>query len=92
MSARGALRIIDQGVPDEKILAVAVSSPVHKSICNHKDLDPHVLREIEHFFSVYKNLEGKETKINGWADAVRAQRLIVSSHQQFEANAKSSKD
>ena len=82
----GALSMLDQGVPDEKILAVAVSSPAHRLIRNHTDLEPHVLQEIEHFFSVYKELEGKHTQIKGWRDATHAQELIASSHEKFEAN------
>jgi inorganic pyrophosphatase len=45
-----------------------------------------MLREIEHFFSVYKELEGKHTEIKGWRNAAHAQGLIASSHKQFKAN------
>src|SRR5215469_16554338 len=70
MEARpvGVLEMIDQGKPDQKILAVAKGSPTHAQIKNHKDLAPHVLREIEHFFSIYKELEGKKTQVKGWND------------------------
>jgi inorganic pyrophosphatase len=78
-----ALAMLDQGVHDEKVLAVAQSSPVHQSIHNHTDLAPHVLREVEHFFLVYKQLEGKETQPKGWRDAARAHELIQSSHARF---------
>ncbi|EKY19496.1 hypothetical protein HMPREF9073_00875 [Capnocytophaga sp. oral taxon 326 str. F0382] len=30
------------------------------------DLNPHLIKEIEHFFSVYKDLEKKKVAINGW--------------------------
>jgi inorganic pyrophosphatase len=79
----GVLEIIDQQVPDQKILAVAESSPIHKGICNHTDLNPHVLREIEHFYSVYKQLEGKHTEVRGWRDAAHAWSAIQAGLQLF---------
>jgi inorganic pyrophosphatase len=79
----GVLEMIDQQVPDQKILAVAQSSPIHKGICNHTDLDPHVLREIEHFFTVYKQLEGKHTEVRGWRDGAHARSVIQRGLQRF---------
>lgn len=79
----GLLQMLDQQVPDQKILAVADSSPVHKSIRNHTDLDRHVLREIEHFFSVYKELEGKHTEVRGSQDAAHAHQVILAGHKSF---------
>src|SRR5258707_15813967 len=61
----GVLKIVDQGLHDEKILAVAESSPIHHEVRDYRDLARHVLREIEHFFSVYKELEGKRTVVKG---------------------------
>ena len=80
----GLLEMLDQKIPDQKILAVAESSPVHKSVRNHTDLDQHVLREIEHFFSVYKQLEGKHTEVKGWKTAAQAHRVILAGHKRFE--------
>jgi len=79
----GVLQMLDQKVPDQKILAVAFSSPIHKSVRKLADLDPHILREIEHFFSVYKELEGKQTQVAGWLGAARARRLIQESRKRF---------
>ena len=79
----GGLQMLDEGVPDEKVLAVAASDPARKVIQDHKDLAPHVLREIEHFFSVYKELEGKRTQVRGWRDVHAAYDLIQSSQKQI---------
>ena len=76
----GVLQMLDEGVPDEKVLAVAASDPARKVIRDHKDFAPHVLREIEHFFSVYKELQGKHTHVRGWRDAHGAFDLIRSAH------------
>jgi inorganic pyrophosphatase len=79
----GVLNMLDQRVPDEKILAVAVSSPTHAAIHRHTDLASHVLREIEHFFSIYKELEGKRTEVQGWGDYTSARALISECHRCF---------
>ncbi len=79
----GVLQMLDQGVPDEKVLAVASRDPTHSPICNHSDFAPHVLREIEHFFSIYKELEGKHTEVKGWHDATSARQLVAAAHDRF---------
>lgn len=73
----GVLRMMDQGRGDEKILAVAESDPVYREVRDYPQMFTHTLREIEHFFSIYKNLEGKQTEIAGW-DGVEAARRIIS--------------
>lgn len=79
----GVLEMLDQQVLDEKVLAVAVSSPLHKEVRRHTDLFPHILHEIEHFFAIYKELEGKHTEVRGWLDAAKARELIVQCHRRF---------
>ncbi|HEV2210628.1 MAG TPA: inorganic diphosphatase [Verrucomicrobiae bacterium] len=82
----GALKMLDEKVLDEKVLAVAVSSPTHVAIHHYTDLAPHALREIEHFFSVYKELEGKRTEICGWLDARQTHELIRECHERFRSH------
>jgi len=81
----GLFEMLDQGVPDEKILAYATGNPRFSSISSYSDVMPHMLREVEHFFSVYKNLEGKRTEVLGWKDREAAFEAIRSSHERFEA-------
>ena len=50
------------------------------------DVPPLLLKQIEHFFEHYKDLEpGKWVKIDGWEDAAAAKAEIVSSVERFEA-------
>ncbi len=79
----GVLNMLDSGVPDSKILAVGSTNPSYKEIESHTDLYPHVLREIEHFFAIYKELEGKKTQTRGWGDARTARELIRDNHAEF---------
>jgi inorganic pyrophosphatase len=79
----GALRMIDQDSEDEKILAVGFNNPIYKNLNESRELYPHLLLEIEHFFSVYKELEAKRTRIKGWEDAARAREIVTESQQRY---------
>lgn len=65
----GVLVMSDDKGQDEKLLAVPKDDPRFKEVQSLGDISPHILKEIEHFFTVYKDLEQKETKIEGWEDA-----------------------
>lgn len=71
----GVLLMSDDKGKDEKLLAVPVDDPRLNHIQRLEDMPPHILREIEHFFQVYKDLENKETIIEGWKDEVFAKKL-----------------
>lgn len=79
----GVLEMTDQGKKDEKILAVLESNPRHTQFSNYTDVYPHLLKEIAHFFSIYKDLEGKRTKMIGWQDVAKAHEIINDSHQRY---------
>jgi inorganic pyrophosphatase len=58
-------------------------------VWNYTDIYPHMLKEITHFFSIYKDLEGKRVEIKGWRDAAYARDQVVHSAKQYqESNAK----
>jgi inorganic pyrophosphatase len=81
MSVRpvGVLLMEDNAGADEKIVAVPSShiSARFEGISNYSDLPEITLKQIEHFFAHYKDLEpGKWVKILRWGDAEEARRLI----------------
>src|SRR5499433_891204 len=80
----GVLRMVDQGKQDEKLLAVVENDPVYREINDCSQVFPHLLREIEHFFSIYKNLEGKKTEIAGWDGVEPARKIIVDGLKRFK--------
>jgi inorganic pyrophosphatase len=43
-----------------------------------------MLKEITHFFSIYKDLEGKRVEIKGWHDAAYARDQVAKSMKQFQ--------
>jgi inorganic pyrophosphatase len=79
----GALEMLDQGARDEKVLAVVSNDPRYTEVSNYTDIYTHILREIEHFFSIYKDLEGKRTKTIAWHSAEEARRVILESQERF---------
>ena len=82
----GLLEMLDQGVPDEKVLAVGKNNPRHSNVWNYTDIYPHVLKEITHFFAIYKDLEGKRVEVKGWRDASYARKKVIESVQRFKDN------
>lgn len=79
----GVLQMLDQQQPDEKILAVPVRDPRFDQIHEIEDVFPHKLREIEHFFTIYKTLEGKHTEISGWRCSEDARNRIRSARNRY---------
>jgi len=70
----GLLRTRDHGQPDDKVLAVLAHDPFFAGYHDHTELPPHYLREVEHFFAVYKDLDASHIETAGWesVDVARA--------------------
>jgi inorganic pyrophosphatase len=76
----GVLKMHDEAGGDEKIIAVPVPrlSLRYERVKTYLDLPDITLRQIEHFFEHYKDLEpGKWVKVSGWGGPEEASRLIV---------------
>jgi inorganic pyrophosphatase len=73
----GLFRMWDEKGPDEKILCVPVRDPVWSSVHDLGDFPEHLLREVEHFFQVYKDLEGKKVGTEGYGDHAEALQVIA---------------
>lgn len=82
----GLLEMLDQGVADEKVLCVGKNNPRHQDVTNYSQIYPHMLREITHFFAIYKDLEGKRVEVKGWRDADYARTKVVEAQQRFLDN------
>jgi inorganic pyrophosphatase len=74
--AIGVLEMRDEKGPDEKILCVATKDPRFSNRKSLNDLNVHTLKEIIHFFEVYKQLEEKSVEVIGWNDVALAVQLI----------------
>lgn len=82
----GMLEMLDQGLGDEKVLCVGKNNPRYKDVWNFSEIYPHMLREITHFFSIYKDLEGKRVEVKGWRDAAFARTKVLEAQQSFIDN------
>ena len=82
--AVGMLAMVDQGIEDLKLLCVPTRDPRQETVQNYSDVHPHRLREIEHFFGIYKELEGKQTETRGWLSAEEAVRVITAASERFK--------
>jgi len=81
----GLFRMHDEKGPDAKILCIPLGDPMWNYIKSLDDVPPHLLKEIEHFFKVYKDLEEKKTGIEGWEGLDSALKDIKEAQARFKA-------
>ena len=84
----GVLRMQDEAGGDEKILAVPVPKLTrrYEHVHNYTDLPDITIRQVQHFFEHYKDLESnKWVKLLGWGDAEEARKLIVEAMERARA-------
>jgi inorganic pyrophosphatase len=75
----------DKGV-DDKVLAVPCSDPNWSGLQTLDDLAEQLRDEIEHFFSVYKDLERKKVKVDGWYSREDAIGEIEASRERYSGS------
>lgn len=75
----GAIGMVDGGSRDEKIICVPVNDPSYNSYVDISQLPKHIFKEMKHFFSVYKALEGKDTAVNDVMGREEAVRIVSES-------------
>src|SRR5438045_9676747 len=68
----GIFRMKDRGANDYKVLGVPNTDPLFGEYKDLNDVAGHFLREVEHFFATYKQLEGVHTEPQGWDNAAAA--------------------
>ncbi|MFA9440493.1 inorganic diphosphatase [Uliginosibacterium sp. sgz301328] len=91
----GVLLMQDEAGDDSKVLAVPVPkiTPLYDRVFTYEDMPPLLLRQIEHFFQHYKDLEvGKWVKVLGWDGPDAARQEIYAGVQAYRAIAGASTD
>lgn len=86
----GLINMIDNGKNDEKIIAIPFEDPTYNAYRGIEALPSHIFQEMRHFFSVYKQLEGKETaveQVRGREDAIRIIRQCMANYNEKYAQA-----
>ena len=79
----GVLEMSDEGVHEAKVVAVGKNSPRYAGVTDINGVARHLLREIETFFTHYKDLQGMKSEAIAWYDAQHAWKAIEHAHQNF---------
>jgi inorganic pyrophosphatase len=79
------LRTEDDGGQDDKLLCVPCDDPNWADMHALSDVPERMRTEIEHFFSIYKEPEGREVTVHGWEDAAVAEQVLQEARDRFHA-------
>lgn len=71
------MNMVDSGDSDDKIIAVPVDDPRWEETKDLADINPHTLKEIEHFYSTYKKLQNMEVSVTGFKGRADALATII---------------
>lgn len=88
----GILHMTDESEKDQKVLAVPNHNPRFESVHTIDQVFPHSLKEIEYFFSIYKELQNVKTKIKGWGNPSEARKIIAESRKRYLAHREEAAD
>ncbi len=72
----GVMNMLDDGRNDEKIIAIPFTDPTYNQYTDISQLPKHIFDEMRHFFTVYKNLEDKETAVDEVSGRDAAVRVV----------------
>jgi inorganic pyrophosphatase len=82
----GVITMEDNGDADEKIIAIPFTDPNYNAYKSLNDLPKHIFDEMQHFFSVYKQLEGKNTAVHTVQGRDEALKIIKQSLVRYKEN------
>ena len=80
----GHITMLDNGKNDEKIIAIPFEDPNYNAYRGIEALPSHIFEEMRHFFSVYKQLEGKATAVNEVMGQKEATRIITQAIENYD--------
>ena len=72
----GMFQMTDDRGGDDKVLCVPLADPYWSGYEEVDELPVPLREEIEQFFSIYKDLEGKRVEVEGWCSRAQALREI----------------
>jgi inorganic pyrophosphatase len=80
----GNMQMIDSGLIDDKIIAVAVRDPGVNYITNLEEVPQHIFKVLKNYFEQYKVLENKKVEINDFQEKEKAFEIINESIQFYK--------
>ncbi|MCL5967617.1 MAG: inorganic diphosphatase [Firmicutes bacterium] len=82
----GLLEMRDEHGVDDKLFAVAQDDPRFDGVVRLDDLPGHTLKELVHFFSTYKELQGLPTSVGQWQELERALEVLDKARSRYRAS------
>jgi inorganic pyrophosphatase len=79
------LRTEDERGQDDKLLCVPLHDPGWNELCDLDDVPERMRTEIEHFFAIYKEPEGRQVTVHGWEDAAVAARVLQDARERYRS-------
>ena len=79
----GVITMVDNGRNDEKIIAIPFEDPTYNHYTDIYQLPEHISEEMNHFFRVYKQLEGKDTIVNEVGDREKAVGIVAQAIENY---------
>ena len=80
----GLFKMVDEKGIDDKILCVPINDPLWNHIFTIEEVPKNLLKEIEHFFKIYKDLEEKKIDVKGWGGLESALKVIEEAEKRFQ--------
>jgi inorganic pyrophosphatase len=85
----GLMTMIDSGVKDHKIIAIATGDPEYEHYHEASELPPHKMAMVRRFFQDYKKLEEKVVEVDDIEPAAMAYPIIESALTQYDKKRRS---
>lgn len=82
------VNMIDDGDSDAKVIAVPTKDPRWDEVIDLKDINKHTIKEIEHFYKTYKNLQNKIVEINGIDGKDKAMEAFRKARENYDKSTK----
>ncbi len=80
----GAMRMLDNGEKDDKIIAVAENDMSVNHINDISELGQHFIKEMQNFFEDYKKLEHKTVEVEDFQDAKTAKKILLKAIEDYK--------
>jgi inorganic pyrophosphatase len=77
----GVFHMTDEKGPDEKVICVPLKDPAWMRVSDIHDISPELRNEIEHFFTVYKDLEDAKVDVRGYGNRSEAEQVIAEARE-----------
>jgi len=81
----GVISMLDDNEADKKIIAIPYEDPSYNSYRSIEALPNHIFTEMQHFFTVYKELEGKATAVSNVKGHREAISVIKQAIKEYDA-------